>query len=112
MKTIKRVLLEPETVRRMAEPDFDKPRPEYCDDVLILYATSEPTDFSPLIQSAIELSPQLSTRGPNPPDVRSFGNLALWYPSTITLNIFLIKTITKVVEAVSKYHPLECHQQR
>lgn len=68
MKTIKRVLLEPETARRMAEPDFDKPRPEYCDDVLILYATSEPSDFSPLIQTAIELSPKLSTRGPNPPD--------------------------------------------
>lgn len=108
MKTIKRVLLEPETARRMAEPDFDKPRPEYCDDVLILYATSEATDFSPLIQTAIELSPKLSTRGPNPPDVRSFSNLALCYPSTITFNSFLIKTITTMAE-VAKYHPLECH---
>lgn len=88
MKTIKRVLLEPETARRMAEPDFDKPRPEYCDDVLILYATSEATDFSPLIQTAIELSPKLSTRGPNPPDVRSFSNLALCYQVPLLLIVF------------------------
>ena len=69
--TIKRVLLEPDTARRMLEPDFDKERPICCKDVMILYATTEPTDYEPLTQTAIELSPKLSTRGPNKPDVRN-----------------------------------------
>ena len=54
----------------MVEPDFDKPKPEGCNDVLILYATSEKTNYEPLTQTEIELSPKLSTRGPNDPDVR------------------------------------------
>ena len=58
----------------MVEPDFDKPRPDSCYDVLILYATTEQTDYEPLTQTAIELSPYLSTRGPNVPDVRSLFN--------------------------------------
>ena len=70
MTAIKRVLLEPDTVRRMVEPDFDKEKPKSCKDVMILYATTEPTDYEPLTQTAIELSPKLSTRGPNQPDVR------------------------------------------
>ena len=71
MTCIKRVLLEPDTVRRMVEPDFDKERPKCCKDVMILYATTEPADYEPLTQTAIELSPKLSTRGPNQPDVRN-----------------------------------------
>lgn len=66
--TIKRILLEPDTVRRMIEPDFMKKKPSACSDVLILYATTAQTDYEPLTQTAIELSPKLSTRGPNPPD--------------------------------------------
>lgn len=68
-RTIKRVLLEPDTVRRMVEPDFDKEKPKQCKDVLILYATTEESDYEPLTQTAIELSYRLSTRSPNPPDV-------------------------------------------
>lgn len=67
-RTIKRVLLEPDTVRRMVEPDFDKEKPKQCKDVLILYATTEESDYEPLTQTAIELSYRLSTRSPNPPD--------------------------------------------
>ena len=74
MQTIKRVLLEPDTVRRMVEPDFDKPRPESCNEVLILYATSEQTNYGPLTQTAIELSPHLSTRERNRPVVRILSN--------------------------------------
>ena len=54
----------------MVEPEFDLERPPHCTDTLVLYATSEQTDYEPLTQTAIELSPKLSTRGPNNPDVR------------------------------------------
>lgn len=69
-KAIKRVFVEPQTVRRMTEPDFDKPKPKWCDDILILYATKAEADYKPLTQTAIDLSEGLSTRGHNPPDVR------------------------------------------
>ena len=71
-KAIKRVFVEPWTVRRMTEPDFDKPKPKWCDDILILYATKIEADYKPLTQTAIDLSAGLSTRGHNPPDVRFF----------------------------------------
>lgn len=71
-KAIKRVFVEPQTVRRMTEPDFDKPKPKWCDDILILYATKAEADYKPLTQTAIDLSAGLSTRGHNPPDVRFF----------------------------------------
>ena len=71
-KAIKRVFVEPQTVRRMTEPDFDKPKPKWCDDILILYATKGEADYKPLTQSAIDLSAGLSTRGHNPPDVGFF----------------------------------------
>lgn len=73
-KAIKRVFVEPQTVRRMTEPDFDKPKPKWCDDILILYATKAEADYKPLTQTAIDLSAGLSTRGHNPPDVRSSGS--------------------------------------
>ena len=72
VKAIKRVFVEPQTVRRMTEPDFDKPKPKWCDDILILYATKAEADYKPLTQTAIDLSAGLSTRGHNPPDVRFF----------------------------------------
>ena len=71
-KAIKRVFVEPQTVRRMTEPDFDKPKPKWCDDILILYATKAQADYKPLTQTAIDLSAGLSTRGHNPPDVGFF----------------------------------------
>ncbi|KAM7436975.1 hypothetical protein ABFA07_013342 [Porites harrisoni] len=52
----------------MTEPDFDKPKPKWCDDILILYATKAEADYKPLTQTAIDLSAGLSTRGHNPPD--------------------------------------------
>lgn len=66
---IRRILLHPDTVRRMVEPDFNVKRPDGCNDALILYATTEQTDYEPLLQGAIELSPFLSTRGLDTPDV-------------------------------------------
>ena len=66
---IKRILLYPDTVRRMVEPDFKKRRPDGCNDSIMLYATTEQTDYEPLRQTAIELSPHLSTRGIFHPDV-------------------------------------------
>ena len=71
-KAIKRVFVEPWTVRRMTEPDLDKPKPKWCDDILILYATKIKADYKPLTQTAIDLSAGLSTRDHNPPDVRFF----------------------------------------
>ena len=71
-KAIKRVFVEPLTVRHMTEPDFGKPKPKWCDDILILYATAAEANYKPLIQTAIDLSAGLSTRGHNPPDVRLF----------------------------------------
>lgn len=66
---IRRMLLHPDTVRRMVEPDFNVERPEGCNDALMLYATTEQTDYEPLTQGAIDLSPHLSTRGLNTPRV-------------------------------------------
>ena len=66
---IRRVLLHPDTVRRMVEPDFNVERPDGCNDTLILYATTEQTNYEPLTQGAIELSPYLSTRAVEKPDV-------------------------------------------
>lgn len=66
---IRRILLHPDTVRRMVEPDFEVKRPDGCNDALMLYATTEQTDYEPLFQTAIELSPHLSTRGIFTPDV-------------------------------------------
>ncbi|XP_078353455.1 uncharacterized protein LOC144638138 [Oculina patagonica] len=65
---IRRILLHPDTVRRMVEPDFKVERPDGCNDTLMLYATTEQTDYEPLFQTAIELSPHLSTRGIFTPD--------------------------------------------
>ncbi|XP_068735187.1 uncharacterized protein [Montipora capricornis] len=64
---IRRILLHPDTVRRMVEPDFNVERPDGCNDALILYATTEQTVYEPLTQGAVELSPHLSTRGINSP---------------------------------------------
>lgn len=74
---IRRILLHPDTVRRMVEPDFNVPRPDECNDSIILYATTEQTDYEPLFQTAIELSPHLSTRGIFQLDVCSFKRLIM-----------------------------------
>ena len=62
---IRRILLHPDTARRMVEPDFNVEGPDGCNDALILYATTEQTDYEPLTQGAVDLSPHLSTRGLN-----------------------------------------------
>ena len=66
---IKRVLLHPDTSRRMVEPDFNVKRPDGCNDSLILYVTTEQTDYEPLTQGPIDLSPHLSTRTLDSTDV-------------------------------------------
>lgn len=65
---IRRVYLEPETVRLMVEPNVELTRPDGCNDVIMLYATTAETDYEPLFQTQIELSPYLSTRGIDTPD--------------------------------------------
>lgn len=53
----------------MEQPDVDAERPDGCNDALILYATTEQANYEPLTQAAIELSPNLSTRGLSTPGV-------------------------------------------
>lgn len=53
----------------MEQPDVDAEKPDGCNDALILYATTEQANYEPLTQAAIELSPNLSTRGLSTPGV-------------------------------------------
>lgn len=66
---IRRVFLQPETVRLMEEPNVELTRPDGCNDIIMLYATTAEADYLPLFQTSIELSPYLSTRGIDTPDV-------------------------------------------
>nr|XP_058943153.1 uncharacterized protein LOC131771391 isoform X2 [Pocillopora verrucosa] len=65
---IRRVFLQPETVRLMEEPNVELTRPDGCNDIIMLYATTAEADYLPLFQTSIELSPYLSTRGIDTPD--------------------------------------------
>ena len=66
---IRRVFIQPETVRLMGEPNVELTRPDGCNDIIILYATNAEVDYQPLFQTPLELSPYLSTRGIDTPDV-------------------------------------------
>ncbi|CAH3116413.1 unnamed protein product [Pocillopora meandrina] len=65
---IRRVFLQPETFRLMEEPNDELRRPDGCNDIIMLYATTAEADYLPLFQTSIELSPYLSTRGIDTPD--------------------------------------------